>query len=51
MPWATLFFPDHIRQLMNLETSLELKRGSGFNMSSDAVNFLNAIGVTYLSVF
>src|SRR5215510_7311730 len=36
---------------MNLATSLELKRASGFNMSSDAVNFLNAIGVSYLSVF
>src|SRR5712672_4075902 len=44
MPWATVFFPDHIRQLMNLETSLELKRASGFNISSDEVNFLNAIG-------
>src|SRR5258706_5802153 len=43
MPWATVFFPDHIRQLMNLETSLELKRASGFNISSDEVNFLNAI--------
>src|SRR5881394_1058493 len=43
MPWATVFFPDHIRQLMNLETSLELKRASGFNMSSEAVNFLKAI--------
>src|SRR5215208_684990 len=46
MPWATVFLPDHIRQLINLETSLELKRASGFNMSSDAVNFLNAISLS-----
>src|SRR5687768_4198452 len=43
MPWATVFLPDHMRQLMNLETSLELKRASGFNISSDEVNFLKAI--------
>src|SRR6267142_1465551 len=45
MPWATVFLPDHIRQLMNLETSLELKRASGFNISSDEVNFLKAISL------
>src|SRR5882672_6512791 len=45
MPWATVFLPHHIRQLMNLETSLELKRASGFNISSDEVNFLKAISL------
>src|SRR5687767_11785733 len=45
MPWATVFLPSHMRQLMNLETSLLLKRASGFNIFSLAVNFLNAIAV------
>src|SRR4051794_25416747 len=40
---ATAFLPSHMRELMNLLTSLLLKRGSGLRMSSLAVNFLYAI--------
>src|SRR4030095_5622453 len=50
MPWATVFFPSHLMQLMNLLTSVGLCRGSGLSMSSLDVNFLNAIGSSCFSV-
>src|SRR3982751_4422727 len=40
---AMVFLPSHMRQVMNLETSLLLKRESGLSIRSLAVNFLNAI--------